>query len=429
MKWLSRLILFWSVIYFPGVVLASELEDDLVQLHDPSEDVRYEAVVALGELADPASAPDLEALIHDPAMSVRHAAAEALAEMGDQRTEEFFNQLVLSSSVEQRRLGAVGLGLLGCGESSFKVLMDLTQDENWEVRWAAVFSLGKLADPRAKPILEKAAQGDERSDVRRAAQESLEKLESRIRWYHDLAEVLNMAAVQPDATHSSIEKNLLVIFQIPSALACRALLDQVLTQPEMIEEAKNFISVKLNPKAVSEISEKYFVQGVPTVLFLNSKGEILDRLDGLTDFETLLNKMKEYDKPEPKKGEDPLFQKWVLINQYLDNESFDEAIRLLEGLLEEGRKTPQLMLYLGYSYGKVKAYLKSKDILKELLAQYPDFENKDKALYCLSLSELALGKVDEAKKVLEDLKRQFPSRSSGEWASKILSQIQEREKK
>jgi len=41
-----------------------------------------------------------------------------------------------------------------------------------------------------------------------------------------------------------------------------------------------------------EIAEEYGVRGVPTTIFLNSKGEVIDRLSGLQTEQALVDKIR-----------------------------------------------------------------------------------------------------------------------------------------
>ena len=42
-----------------------------------------------------------------------------------------------------------------------------------------------------------------------------------------------------------------------------------------------------------ELGEKYGIRGVPATLFLNNKGELIDRLSGLQTEDALVNKIRE----------------------------------------------------------------------------------------------------------------------------------------
>jgi HEAT repeats len=61
------------------VSLGSEAVDPLIELlHDPDHEVRWEAAKALGEIADPRSAPALVKTLEDTGFDIRWLAAEGL---------------------------------------------------------------------------------------------------------------------------------------------------------------------------------------------------------------------------------------------------------------------------------------------------------------------------------------------------------------
>lgn len=408
----SVLRLLYSVFcILSSDAFASDVDKYIGQLKDSNEDVRYEAVVALGDLADPAGILPLKEAVGDRAMLVRHAAAESLVQIGGRQVEEIFREFVGVSSVERRRLGAIGLGLIGGGESSFEVLTRLVQDSNWEVRWASLFALGALGDLRAKGVLEKAGGEDSNEEVRKVAKEALGKLAHQIRWYHSLDEGFELG--------KKLDQKLLVLFQIPSESHCKALRAQ-LVQPEAVEFCRKFVSVRVNPKLEPEWVERYSIQGVPTLLVLDAQGAILNRIDGLISFEELLSVLRRYSTMSSE------MEKWARASQLMDSQDFAGAIPLLEDLSSEGDKRPLISLYLGFSYGKVGQHAKAVNVLESFLAVFPDFEDRDKGLYCLALSYLALGRMEEAERNLNELKARFTGKSTAIAAEEILERIKDK---
>ncbi|MFN3455791.1 MAG: thioredoxin domain-containing protein, partial [Pseudobdellovibrio sp.] len=64
--------------------------------------------------------------------------------------------------------------------------------------------------------------------------------------------------------------------------ACHELEDKTYTHPEFVKLSKQFKLVKVDATEdtpeVQAILKKYKIQGLPTVLFINKKGEILSDL-------------------------------------------------------------------------------------------------------------------------------------------------------
>jgi HEAT repeat protein len=63
-----------------NAAMKSALLDDLKK--SPDDDTRLAAVLALGEIADPGTIPDLIKALYDPLVEVRHLAADALEKIG-----------------------------------------------------------------------------------------------------------------------------------------------------------------------------------------------------------------------------------------------------------------------------------------------------------------------------------------------------------
>jgi len=156
---------------------------------DADEAVRRAAALALGELGGeelPASAAgvvaDAAALgLRDPAWQVRAAAACAIerlpkaSSVKKQAAEFAVCKLLQDENAEVRKVAAAVLLELRQGDDeTVKVVAEVLQDSQWEIRYAAVRMLGRLASVSeaargpAKVLLVKALR-DEQAEVREAA--------------------------------------------------------------------------------------------------------------------------------------------------------------------------------------------------------------------------------------------------------------------
>ena len=415
--------MLWTmvIILCSSVVMGADLDQLTSQLKSSDENVRYEAVAGLGDLADPQAIPELKKLLKDPSMLVRHGAVESLVQIDGPEVERIFQEIAQSGNIEWKRLGAVGLGLIGCSEESFQLLLQMTGDVNWQVRWASAYGLGSLGDSRAESVLQLISKTDSNEEVRKAAQQSLEKIKSQTRWYHSLEEALR--------SNQKEKKFIFVLFQIPNSIPSKMLKNQILSQPQIIDRLRNFVCVRMNPKVSLESVEKYRVQGVPTILLLDDQGALRDRMDGLIEIKQFEEKIKKWSEGLKDQDVDQINQKWILANELLDAERFAEAVPLMEELVLQGRINAQVLLYLGYSYGKLGQHSKAVEILERLLKEYPDFKEKDKGMYCLSLSYLALGRLDQAQSTLKILKDQYHELPTGQVAETLLLKIEEKKEK
>jgi thioredoxin:protein disulfide reductase len=64
--------------------------------------------------------------------------------------------------------------------------------------------------------------------------------------------------------------------------ACHELEDKTFSQSEFIEKSKEFILLKVDAtedtEAIQAVIAKYDIKGLPTILFINKKGELLKDL-------------------------------------------------------------------------------------------------------------------------------------------------------
>jgi TolA-binding protein len=80
-----------------------------------------------------------------------------------------------------------------------------------------------------------------------------------------------------------------------------------------------------------------------------------------------------------------------------------------------------------FALGKHGDYTKAIYSFEKLLARWPDFKDKDKALYCLGLSQLAVGQPDKGRATLDRLVREFPASSTVKSAQAALDKLNGKE--
>jgi TolA-binding protein len=109
----------------------------------------------------------------------------------------------------------------------------------------------------------------------------------------------------------------------------------------------------------------------------------------------------------------------------------DPYLRNVIGHDEENRSghTADAMFALGFCLGHRGKYGGSAYCMEHLLANWPDFKDKDKALYCLGLSQLATGRRDEGRAALERLIKECPQSSAVDAARLALDKLDTKDKK
>jgi thiol:disulfide interchange protein DsbD len=104
-----------------------------------------------------------------------------------------------------------------------------------------------------------------------------------IAWIYDLNQGLALA--------ESSNKPLMVDFMASWCSWCKKLDKEVYSRTDLIEASKKFVCVKVDTDRFGDISSKYGVTGLPTIIFMNKKGEIIDKMTGYRPGEDFLKAM------------------------------------------------------------------------------------------------------------------------------------------
>ena len=92
----------------------------------------------------------------------------------------------------------------------------------------------------------------------------------------------------------SENKTLAIIFDQDSCVYCDILKEDVLSDEEVQKELnENFIVLLVDINKNPDIAQKYNVYGTPTIQFLDSNGNDIDKIEGCPQKEELLNIVKE----------------------------------------------------------------------------------------------------------------------------------------
>jgi periplasmic divalent cation tolerance protein len=392
------------------------------------------AVAAVAILAaGVARANNVDALIQHLSSTndeVRAVAASRLATVGGERVEKKFRQMLKAGGPEARQMAVVGLLQVSDAPEDLELVRGRLKDKSSTVRWSAVVALGQSGRQEAIPWLEDVAKNDASGDVKEAAAEAVKRLQNSIAWQRTLPAGLTEA--------KALKKPVLVYCFVRGAKYCEEFEDGLLRNREVVDAAQEFVCVRLDAGRHGDQLRKFDVRGAPTLLVLDAQGNEMNRVAGLVEKEKLLAKLGEtrrgklsFREARRLAGQDKadVAANWKVAETYLEEGREELARPYLQNVVAADAEnqrgyTDNALFALGFSLGRRGQYAQSVVCLEHLLAKWPGFKDKDKALYCLGLSELAIGQKEKGRASLEQLVREFPNSSATGSAKKALEKLE-----
>ncbi len=188
---------------------------------------------------------------------------------------------------------------------------------------------------------------------------------------------------------------------------------------------------------IQYVFKRYGIERVPVILFMAPDGSILGKIDGTIAPAPLLDKMlaaREGEKSTSrlrarlKISPQNLETAWQLAECYMQEGQWDSATRLLELIIKndpDNRSSlvDNALFARAYIQGKLGNYNLACREFKELLDKFPAFGDRAEAIYCWGLSALQARKMDEAEKVLQRLRKEYPKSTFASIAEDILVQL------
>lgn len=148
---------------------------------DPEEDIRTDAVVALGKLGDPAAIDALGQVARaDPSFTLRLRAIEALGGVSDARAAEVLATLWREGDGHEGRITnqAVRTAIAPLGSMAVPALVGALKHSSFHARWMAAEALAEIGDPSALDAL-RALPEDENPTAQAAIDRAIEALEAK----------------------------------------------------------------------------------------------------------------------------------------------------------------------------------------------------------------------------------------------------------
>jgi len=355
----------------------------------------------------------------------RADAVEKLAQTGGARVQEQFRKMVTSSNSDLRQMGVVVLMQTSDADADVELVRARLKDDASLVRWSAALALGQSGWQEAVPWLEDVAKTDADESVRDTAADGLKKLRGGIPWLRSLPAALELASKDSRQAKDS-GKQVLAYFYTGGSETCEKFEEGVLSDAEVVSAASTFVCVRVNASAQTEAAAKFDVRGAPTVLMLDKQGGELARVSGLAEKATLLARLADgrtakmtLSEARELAAENPadVEANWRVAQAYLNDGREELADPYLRNVISHDDEnhcghTADAMFALGFCMGHRGKHGGAAYCMEHLLARWPDFKDKDKALYCLGLSQLATGQRNEGRAALERLIHECPQSSA-----------------
>ena len=359
----------------------------------------------------------------------RAEAADTLARVGGPRVEKTFREMLKSPSPERLQVAVTGLLQVSDADEDMERAHACLKDENSVVRWSAVVALQNTGLAETIPWLEEVAKSDQTDSVREAATEALGKLRSGIRWMRSL----------PDAERQArqLKKPVLAYFFLRDSDYCQKLEEGVLADKAVASIAEEFVCVRIDAAKETGEARKLDVRGAPTILLLDGQGNEMSRVAGLVGKDALLAKLDDAKRSKltfrearrlAMQNPADVQANWKVAETYLEEGREDMAEPLLRNVINHDEEnqygyTDKAMFALGFALGKRGEYAQAAYSFEKLLERWPGYKDRDKALYCLGLSQLAIGQKDKGRTRLEQLVKEFPDSAVARSAQAALDKL------
>ena len=227
------------------------------------------------------------------------------------------------------------------------------------------------------------------------------------------------------ATARESGRPLLLDFTAVWCKPCKAMDEKFWVLPEVINSVKPFVAVKINFDTEKSLVGKYGVQAIPFVIFADPLGNLITFRRGFGEknageLNQILNEMpkdfsvlkKYYDAVELKK--DDGFALLQIADSYraskmltLSSEFYKRSLKTTE-IQSDAEKKDRVSATLGFNAFSVEDYKQSNNLLEDYLKDFPAGKYREISISVLAIGYARTGKLKNADKYLELLKKEFP---------------------
>jgi thioredoxin-like negative regulator of GroEL len=224
---------------------------------------------------------------------------------------------------------------------------------------------------------------------------------------------------------------------------CHRLDRTTYADPAVIRRAQDFVPVKVNTEGSRrelELSAKYGVRSLPTILFLSPQGRQLFRLNGfqgpgqfprtLDAARQVAGRVMAWEAALDADPEDAAAGLGLGRHLY-EQEYFEEAQGLLrravqhdsEVHVEDRREARMLLAILAHL---TRDFGEAERLVKEALSLGPDPDEQPRLLFVLGRTYVSAGRQDEGVATFEVIVRQFPQSPIAQQAKETLTTLRRR---
>jgi tetratricopeptide (TPR) repeat protein len=297
----------------------------------------------------------------------------------------------------------------------------------WPLDWVVEKPTPPEQSPPTQPVEQPPAQPDESQPITVEHEEPTTDTVPPLDWQESLDMALAAAKQQ--------NKPVFIEFFVTYQQWCRILDEKTLTDTGVVELSHKFACARIDGKDSPDLTKKYGVKSYPTVVYLNAKGEIIDRAIGFIPAQPFLRQMKEIaNGREPEKEFEKLvrsrpadFRSLVVLGiGYQKRNEFDKAIESYEKALAvgpgyESEAQQQVVYALCPLYDFRGKPEKSEKLLLNLLnAKESD---KVKVHDMLGQTYLSLKKPEKAIEQIEAERELLQDEKQKEFLDRMIEQI------
>jgi len=256
-----------------------------------------------------------------------------------------------------------------------------------------------------------AFQGCGKPQKETAKKETVEK--GKIVWSSSLDSTLNLAA----------EKNqpILIDFYTDWCSWCKKLDEDTFQDSTVIDYLKDFYMVKINAEEQTEIAKKYNIVGFPTVVLCKHDGSEIDRFH-YAEPEDFIRTVKDYlnDKGtladlirQEETYPDSIELKFEIADKYVYRNDSENAAVYYRKIIALGKDDTtgvvvQALMGLGNAFNRSKEYDSAKVYFNQVLTDYPDAEDIERARYYMGYIAEKLGNKEEAREYWQTCMENVP---------------------